>query len=69
MKTTEFNVPSIACSSCSGKIEQGIKSMNGINNVSIDLKTQMVNVDYDPQQVEAKEIKKKISNMGYEVIG
>lgn len=69
MKTTEFNVPSIACSNCSGKIKEGIESLKGINNVSIDLKTQMVNVEYNPQEIHAHEIKDKISNMGYEVIG
>ena len=69
MESTQLNVPSIACSSCSNKIEEGIRSMNGINNVNIDLKTQMVNVEFNPEQVKAQDIKKKISSMGYEVTG
>ena len=68
MKTIQFNVPSITCSVCSGKIQKGIKSLKGIENVSIDLKSQMVNVAYNPQDVEAREIKGKVSSMGYEVV-
>ncbi|MCX7746075.1 MAG: heavy-metal-associated domain-containing protein [Clostridia bacterium] len=68
MESTTFNVPSISCSTCSGKIQSGIKEMNGIENVSVDLKTQMVTVEYNPDNVSAQDIRKKISTLGYEVI-
>ena len=67
MKTAQFNVPSIACSNCSGKIQKGLKSLTGIGNISVDLKTQAVNVDFDPQQIQENQIKSSIAEMGYEV--
>ncbi len=67
METVSFNIPSISCSACSRKIQEEIKSLQGIENVSVDLKTQSVNVDYDPGSINSQEIKNKIISMGYEV--
>ncbi len=69
METTEFNVPSIACSICSGKIQGELKGMNGIETVNIDLKSQQVKVAYNPEEVKPQDIKKKIMTMGYEIVG
>ena len=67
METTSFNVPSITCSVCSNKIQQGLQSVDGIQNVDVNLKTKMVSVQYDPAQIQPQEIRKSVSAMGYEV--
>ncbi|MCX7922764.1 MAG: heavy-metal-associated domain-containing protein [Clostridia bacterium] len=67
METTSFSVPSITCNVCSNKIQDGLKNLNGINNVSVDLKTKTVNVEYNPSQVQPQDIRKTVSSMGYEV--
>jgi len=68
METVTFNVPSISCSNCSNKIQNALNSMQGVSNVAIDLKTQSVQVEYNPDTINPQEIKKEISTMGYEVI-
>jgi len=68
MQTASFNVPSIACSTCSSKIQQGIKNLKGVNGVSVDLKTQTVNVDFNPSEIRSQDIIRQISAMGYEVV-
>jgi Cu+-exporting ATPase len=68
METTSFNVPSISCSVCSNKIQEGLKTMSGIEDVSVDLKSKMVNVNYDPVSIEPQEIRKKVTSLGFEVI-
>jgi len=68
METAEFNVPSITCSICSGKIQGGLKGMSGIETVDVDLKSQQVKVAYNPEEVKPQDIKKKIMTMGYEVV-
>jgi len=68
METTSFTVPSISCSICSGKIKEGVKTLNGIGDISVDLKAQMVNVEYNPTEIQPQDIRKKISTLGYEVI-
>ena len=68
METATFNIPSLSCSACSNKIQDEIKSMNGIGSVEVDLKTQTVRVEYDPKSIDASDIRKRVSEMGYEVI-
>ena len=68
MEKTVFNVPSISCSTCAGKIQDAVKSIKGVNNVSVDLKSQMVEVEFNPGDVQANEISSKISSLGYEVV-
>lgn len=68
METATFNIPSISCSACSSKIQESVKSLKGVTNVSIDLKSQQVNIDYNPNNIMPQEIKKYISQMGYEII-
>ncbi|HOQ00129.1 MAG TPA: heavy metal-associated domain-containing protein [Acetivibrio clariflavus] len=68
METATFNIPSISCSACSNKIQESVKTLKGVKNVSVDLKSQQVNIDYNPDNIGPQEIKKYISQMGYEVI-
>jgi copper chaperone CopZ len=68
METTTFSVPSITCNVCSNKIQDGLKTLNGVENVAVDLKSKTVNVQYDQGQIEPQEIRKKVSTMGYEVV-
>ncbi len=68
MKTATFNIPSISCSACSNKIQESVKNLSGIQNVAIDLKSQQVKVDYNPDSIMPQEIKMHISQMGYEII-
>jgi copper chaperone len=42
--------------------------MNGIENINVDLKTQIVKVAYNQTEINPHDIRKKISSMGYEVI-
>ncbi|MCX7841959.1 MAG: heavy-metal-associated domain-containing protein [Clostridia bacterium] len=68
MTTTIFNVPSISCSACSNKIQQELKSVNGVHDVQIDMKTQTVRVEFDSAKIQPQDIRKTVSLMGYEVI-
>ncbi len=68
MENTTFSVPSITCSVCSNKIQQGVRTLNGIGDVDVDLKSKTVNVQYDPADVQPQEIRKKIASLGYEVV-
>lgn len=68
METTTFSVPSITCNVCSNKIQGGLKALNGVQDVAVDLKSKTVNVQYDPNQVEPQKIRQQVSSMGYEVV-
>jgi len=68
METITFNIPSISCSSCSGKIQEEIKALEGVDNITADLKSQSVSIEYDPSIVQPQEIRNHIVSMGFEVM-
>ena len=61
-------VPSLSCGTCSSKILREIKTIEGIRNAQVDLKTQTIKMEYDPNNIDAVSIKRKIMEMGYEII-
>lgn len=63
-----FTVPSITCSTCSSRISSELGRLEGISGVDIDLKTQTVKVSYDPDIMKSHDIRKKIAELGYEVM-
>ncbi|KNY29716.1 heavy-metal-associated domain-containing protein [Pseudobacteroides cellulosolvens] len=67
METVNFNVPSLSCSACTGKITEDLKTLKGIKNVDTDLKSQMVKIDYNPDEIKPQDIKSQIYQMGFEV--
>ncbi len=67
METVNFNVPSLSCSACTGKITEDLKVLKGIKNVDTDLKSQMVKIDYNPDEIKPQDIKSQIYQMGFEV--
>ncbi|HOA54515.1 MAG: heavy-metal-associated domain-containing protein [Acetivibrionales bacterium] len=64
----EFTVPSITCSTCSSRISSELGRLEGVAGVDIDLKTQTVKVSFDPDLRSPQEIRKKIADLGYEVM-
>ncbi|NLK87517.1 MAG: heavy-metal-associated domain-containing protein [Clostridiaceae bacterium] len=63
-----YTVPSITCSTCSGRIKDGLAGMEGIKGVDVDLKTQSVKVSFDPELRSPGDISRKIAELGYEVM-
>jgi len=63
-----FTVPTITCSVCSGRISSELGRLEGVSGVDIDLKTQSVKVSYDPGLQKPQDIRKKIAELGYEVV-
>jgi Cu+-exporting ATPase len=68
MQTIDLNIPSLSCSACAKKITEGLKSIKGIDDVSSDLKSQIVTVKYNPSDIQPQEIKKQVWNMGFDVM-
>jgi len=68
METMSINVPSASCSICSEKIKKEIGALNGVNDVTVDLKTQNVNVVYDSATISPEKITGTIISMGYEIV-
>lgn len=67
MNKVSIKTSGIKCNHCVKKVENAIKTLNGIDTVAIDLSTGMVNVTYNSLEVNQKEILNAIEVSGYKV--
>ena len=60
----------LSCPSCMQKIENGVKSLDGVDKKSIKVlfNSSKVRVEYDDEKVSIKDIENAIDKLGYEVI-
>jgi copper chaperone CopZ len=56
------------CAYCSRAIEQKLKSMPGIVDISVSYLTDKVLVRYNPTQTNTQEIRESIKKLGYETV-
>jgi len=61
--------PSISCDHCVQAIVNGLKGTTGIENVEVDKDNKMVTIDYDTDYLSETDIRHKMKNIGYDVVG
>ena len=57
---------SVICGSCKARVERGLKALDGVDAVVVDLNSKQVKVKYDPNKLSTQQIKLAIANMGYD---
>ena len=67
MKKT-IPVIGMACSVCSANVEKKLRSLKGINSASVSLASRTALVDYDPNIISLEDMKREISNAGYDLV-
>ncbi|MBU1020910.1 MAG: cation transporter, partial [Firmicutes bacterium] len=65
-----IQLETLTCPSCMQKIENGVKSLDGVDKKSIKVlfNSSKVRVEYDDEKVSIKDIENTIDKLGYEVI-
>ena len=61
----QLNVEGMSCGHCVKAVENGVVSLNGVQNVSVNLEKGLVDVDYDNSKVTTENIKEAIEEEGY----
>lgn len=67
MKKT-IPVIGMACSVCSANVERKLNSLEGINSTTVSLAGRTALVDYDPEKITLEDMKREISNAGYDLV-
>lgn len=67
MKKT-IPVIGMACVVCAANVENKLKGLRGINSATVTLSTRMVLVDYDPDVITLDDMKREVSNAGYDLV-
>ena len=68
MPRKELKVSGMSCGHCKAAVEAALKTLNGVNEVEVDLKSGKVIVDYDEGAAAEQELTEAIKNAGYEVV-
>ncbi|MCK4938639.1 MAG: copper ion binding protein, partial [Methanosarcinales archaeon] len=60
-----LNITGMTCASCVQNIEKGLRKLDGVFKVSVNLTTEKGYVEYDSLKVSAKDIIKAVTDIGY----
>lgn len=66
MKKIQLKVIGMTCAACSGRIERVISKLDGINEISVNLTTEVAEVDFDQNIITIDEIISKIQKLGFD---
>lgn len=67
MANTVIHVEGMTCTHCKMSVEKALKTLDGVQGAAVNLEAKTVAIDFDPAVVSAENLKKTISNIGYEV--
>ena len=70
MQKATIQLETLTCPSCMQKIENGVKSLDGVDKKSIKVlfNSSKVRMEYDDEKVSIKDIENAIYKLGYEVM-
>lgn len=70
MKKAIIQLETLTCPSCMQKIENGVKSLDGVDkeNLSVLFNSSKVKVNFDDEKISISDIETAIDKLGYEVI-
>jgi copper chaperone len=68
MEKVVLKVEGMSCGHCRAAVEAALKTLDGVNEVEVQLETGKVIVDYDEGAAAEHELAEAIRNAGYEVV-
>nr|WP_330369374.1 heavy metal-associated domain-containing protein [Clostridioides mangenotii] len=60
-----FTIEGMTCASCAQTIEKAVNKLEGISNVAVNLATEKMMVDFDPEALNVLDITKAVLDAGY----
>lgn len=68
LKTKEYQVKGMHCAACKNNVENAIKKIDGIKNVSVNLMNNTCQVEFIKDEIDFSILQKEVSLIGYELI-
>jgi copper chaperone len=69
MEKAVLNVDGMSCEHCVRAITKAVGGLDGVSDVSVDLKSKTVTVTHDPSKSPVGKIKSEIEDQGYDILG
>lgn len=60
-----LNIEGMTCASCAQTVEKAVKKLEGLNQVSVNLATEKMTVEYDPSVLNFYDITRAVADAGY----
>ena len=67
MIEAKYNVPDMSCAHCKSAIEDSLNELSGVEKANADPDSQVVEVEYDEDQVGEDKVKAAIEDAGYTI--
>ena len=61
----KYKVTGMTCSACSSRVEKCVEKLDGVNNVSVNLLTNSMQVDFDENKLTEEKIANSVIQAGY----
>ena len=70
MKSATIQLEALVCPSCVQKIENAVKSLNGVEKESVKVlfNSSKAKFDFDDEKLSVEDVEQAITALGYEVI-
>ena len=63
-----FNIQGMTCAACAGAVERATKKLSGVEQASVNLATEKLNITFDPDLLTTAIIKAAVSKAGYRAV-
>ncbi|MGI6434833.1 MAG: heavy metal translocating P-type ATPase [Syntrophomonadaceae bacterium] len=64
--SVDLQISGMSCAACSARIEKKLQSLQGVEQVNVNLSTERASVDYEPGQIKPTAMIAAITALGYE---
>ncbi|MDX8344300.1 heavy metal translocating P-type ATPase [Rossellomorea sp. YZS02] len=68
MTEKTVSIEGMTCASCSQAVEKATKKLAGVEQASVNLATEKLNIVYDENELSLEEIKKAVDDAGYKAV-
>jgi Cu+-exporting ATPase len=68
LKTVMLVIEGMTCASCVRAVENSLRKLSGVTDVSVNLATEKARVVYNPETVKISELKKTVEEAGYKAL-
>ena len=65
--TKTLHVKGMACAACSANLERNISKVEGVIKAAVNLTTEKLTVEYDPEQTGVEQFTEIIDKLGFRV--
>jgi Cu+-exporting ATPase len=63
-----LGISGMSCAACVRRVEEGLRSIKGVKNASVNFATEKALVEYDPAAATPDAMAEKVRDLGYEVV-